>query len=72
MKNFFRAICESPRAVWWLVGTSTIYAVFGLINIVWPFTSLLYLQLVWIVMMSLPLWVKPIAKLLDMRVLWEK
>jgi len=42
------------------------YAVF-----VEPYTRLEYVQFAWIFVCSLPLWIPPLAKFLNMRVLWK-
>ena len=36
-----------------------------------PYTRLEYIQFAWIFVCSLPLWIPPLAKFLNMRVLWK-
>jgi len=61
---------------WWLVITTTIYLIVGIIVMFGyqlPSDSLtvVYIQMMWLFISSLPLWVKPISHFCNMRLLWE-
>ena len=56
----------------YLLTVTTIYAIIGLLNIfVFNWTKTEYIQLVWMLVLSLPLWIKPIARWCNMKTLWE-
>ena len=56
----------------YLLTVTIIYAIVGLLNVfVFEYTKTEYIQLVWLVVLSLPLWIKPIARWCNMRTLWE-
>lgn len=54
--------------LFWL---SAIYLVAGFANIAYKFTEAEYIQIVWILCLMIPLVVKPVARWLNMRTLWE-
>lgn len=58
---------------YWLFWLSVIYACVAVVNLfVFKFTEAEYIQMVWLLVLSLPLFVKPLANWLNMRTLWEK
>ncbi|CAB4241727.1 hypothetical protein UFOVP71_265 [uncultured Caudovirales phage] len=57
---------------YWLFWTSTIYFLVAMFDLfVYNFTSTEYIQVTWILVLSLPLWIKPFAKWLNMKTIWE-
>jgi hypothetical protein len=57
----------------WLFWVSAVYAVVGLANAsIYRFTEIEYIQFAYLLILSLPLWIKPLAKFLNMKTLWEK
>ena len=56
---------------YWLFWVSMVYLVIGLISITHAFPFLELLPPVYIVVLSLPLWVKPLAAWLNMLCIWE-
>lgn len=56
---------------YWLFWVSMVYLVIGLISITYAFPFLELLPPVYIVVLSLPLWVKPLAAWLNMLCIWE-
>ena len=51
---------------------TVIYAIIGLLNIfVFDYTKAEYIQLVWLLVLSLPLWFKPMARWCNMKTVWE-
>jgi hypothetical protein len=57
---------------YWLFWASVIYFVVGMCNeFVYTFTKTEYIQIVWILIISVPLWCKPLARWLNMRTFWE-
>ena len=58
---------------YWLFWLSAIYLIVGFVNVfVYKFTEAEYIQMVWFLVLSLPLFVKPLANWLNMRTLWER
>jgi hypothetical protein len=59
---------------YWLFWMSAIYLVAGFIQIyVYEFSPRLeYIQAVWVVSLSLPLWIKPMAQWLNIKTIWEQ
>jgi len=55
--------------LFWL---SAIYLIVGFTNIAYKFTEVEYIQAVWILLLWIPLVVKPVARYFNMRTLWEK
>lgn len=56
----------------WLFVTSFIYFVVGMIDLfVYNFAKTEYIQIVWIVVVSLPLWIPPLARFCNMKLIWE-
>jgi hypothetical protein len=55
--------------LFWL---SAIYLVVGFANIAYKFTEADYIQMVWFLFLMIPLVVKPVARYLNMRTLWEQ
>jgi hypothetical protein len=56
----------------YLLTVTVIYAIIGLLNIfVYTWTRTEYIQIVWMLVLSLPLWIKPIAKWCNMQTIWE-
>jgi hypothetical protein len=56
---------------YYLFWTGFIYFCIGMLNIKYEFTSPEFIQIVWIVVMALPLTVKPIADYFNMKRFWE-
>lgn len=57
---------------YWMFWVSAIYLIVGIVNIwVYPFTKVEYIQAVWVVILSLPLWITPLARWLNMNSLWD-
>lgn len=56
---------------YYLFWLSVIYLTVGFANIELHFTEVEYIQVVWIVCLSLPLLIKPLARWLNMRTIWE-
>jgi hypothetical protein len=57
---------------YWLFYCTFIYFWIAMYSVfVNPITELGYIQLAWILISSLPLWVPPLAKFLNMRLLWK-
>lgn len=54
--------------LFWL---SFVYLVVGFSNIAYEFTKTEYIQMVWVLCLMLPLIVKPLARWLNMRTIWE-
>ena len=60
--------CSVQPKAKWLIVTSTIYATIALGSLaLGKFDWLLLIQLVWVVIASMPLWFKPLAVWLDMK-----
>ena len=58
---------------YWLFWTCAIYMVVGGINtFVYHFTEIEYIEAIWITVMALPLFIKPLAHYLNMLTLWEE
>lgn len=58
---------------YWLFWLSAIYVCVAVVNLfVYKFTEAEYIQAVWLLVLSLPLFVKPLAHWLNMQTLWEK
>jgi len=56
----------------YLLIVTVIYAIIGLINVfVFEWTRIEYVQIIWILVLSLPLWIKPIARWCNMQTIWE-
>ena len=56
----------------YLLMVTVIYAIIGLLNIfVFEWTRIEYIQIIWILVLSLPLWIKPIARWCNMQTIWE-
>jgi hypothetical protein len=56
----------------YLLTVTVIYAIVGLFNVfVYTWTRTEYIQLVWMLVLSLPLWIKPIARWCNMKTVWE-
>jgi hypothetical protein len=56
----------------YLLTVTVIYAIVGLFNVfVFEWTKTEYIQLVWMLVLSLPLWLKPVARWCKMKTLWE-
>lgn len=56
----------------WLFWISALYIVAGIIN--WnsnPCIRLEYIQAAYVLVLSLPLWVRPLARKLNMKCVWE-
>ena len=71
MKKIFKILFPRSGAtwlVWWTIPYAVValYAVF-----VEPVASIELIQAAWILICSLPLWIPPLAKFLNMRVLWK-
>jgi hypothetical protein len=58
---------------YWLFWISFVYLVVGFVNIfLYNFVESAYVQMVYILILSLPLVIKPFADYLNMRTIWEK
>lgn len=57
---------------YYLFWLSVIYLIVGFANIRYAFTQVEYIQVAWIVLLSLPLWCKPIGRYFNMKMLWEQ
>jgi len=59
---------------WWLVITSAIYLIAAIYDLLIYHENnhLVPIQLVWITIMSLPLFATPLARFCNMRTLWER
>ena len=62
---------------WWLAIVSAIYFIVLMIA-AWGYhhtepsdITTFYIELIWLFVCSLPLWIKPIAHFCNMRLLWE-
>ena len=56
----------------WLFWWTAIYTVIALYSVfVEPVARIEYIQMVWVLVCSLPLWIPPLARFLRMRVLWK-
>lgn len=62
----------NDRVLLWFCGWSAIYLVAAVTNMFWPFAALMYIQMVWIVCLGAPLVIRPVARLLGMKTLWER
>lgn len=56
---------------YYLFWSSFIYLIVGFLNIAYKFTESEYIQIAWIILLILPLTVKPIADYFNMRRFWE-
>ncbi len=58
---------------YWLFWTGAIYFILGMTDLfIYDFTDHFeYIQAGWMLVLSIPLWVKPVAKWLNMRTMWE-
>jgi hypothetical protein len=54
--------------LFWL---SAIYLIVGFSNIAYKFTEADYIQMVWFLCLMIPLIIKPVARFLNMRTIWE-
>ena len=58
---------------YYLFWTGVVYFLTGMFNIfVYEFTRSEFIQIAWIVVLALPLTVRPIAHHFNMRTLWER
>lgn len=56
----------------YLLTVTIIYALIGLLNVfVLNWTKTEYIQLFWLLVLSLPLWFKPVARWCKIKTLWE-
>lgn len=56
---------------WWMVYTGTIYLVAGFVNLFYKFSPMEILQAVYVVVLSLPLWVPPISRWVGVKLFWR-
>ena len=57
---------------YWLFWTTFIYFWVGMFDIfVYNFTRTEFIQVAWIIVMSLPLYIKPLARYFNMKCVWE-
>ena len=57
---------------YWLFWTTFIYFWVGMFDIfVYNFTRTEFIQVAWIIIMSLPLYIKPLARYFNMKCVWE-
>ena len=60
------------RSAWWLYWVSMIYLTVGMFDIfIYRFCRTEYIQAVWVVVLSLPLWIRPLARKLNIKCVWE-
>lgn len=58
---------------WWLVYVNIVYWIVGLTNIfVYTFVPFEYVSFAYCVILSLPLWIPPVARFCNMKVIWRK
>lgn len=71
LKNLFKQLFPRSGATWlvWWTGIYTVIALYSVF--VEPVASIEYIQMTWILVCSLPLWIPPLAQFLNMRVLWK-
>jgi hypothetical protein len=55
----------------WLVLCCAPYLVVAIINLFWPF-GMEYIQVIWLVVLSLPLWLSPVSKFVGIKPLWKR
>lgn len=56
----------------WLVLCWVIYATVAIFNhFVYKFTEFEYIELAWVIIMSMPLFIRPMADWCNIRVLWD-
>ena len=57
---------------YWLFWVSVAYVVAGIVSVfVLHYTSIEYVQVAYVLAVSLPLWVKPLARYFNMKCVWE-
>jgi hypothetical protein len=57
----------------WLIVVTIIYLIAEIYDgFIYHSLHLFPIQMVWIIILSLPLWIKPIAQWCNMKILWEK
>ena len=57
---------------YWLFWISAIYVLVGIVGVfVFQFTHLEYIQIAYVLAISLPLWIPPMARWLNMKCIWE-
>jgi len=54
----------------WMVGCAIIYVIAGLANFVYHFVAFEYIEMVWILVFALPLYV-PMRRIVDIGPLWR-
>lgn len=54
----------------WLFGINSIYLVIGLLDIYYKWWPTEYVQAVWIVILSLPIWI-PMQRIVNMDPIWQ-
>jgi hypothetical protein len=60
------------RGPGYLLAVTIVYFTLGMIDLfLIPGDWLPWLQIIWVVVISLPLWVKPLADKLNMKVIWD-
>lgn len=55
----------------WLVLCCAPYLVVAVINLFWPFVGMEYIQVIWLIVLSLPLWLSPVSKFVGIKPLWK-
>lgn len=71
LKNLFKTLFPRSGATW-LFWWTFVYAVIAVYSVfVEPVASIEWIQMAWLLVCSLPLWIPPLAKFLRMRVLWK-
>jgi len=70
--EMIKRILWQPTGGYWLFWTSFIYLCIGMYDLfVYTFAKTEHIQAVWILIVSLPLWIKPLARKLNMKCFWE-
>jgi hypothetical protein len=70
--EIFKRVIWRREGGYWLFYWTLIYTVIALYSVfVEPVAQLEYIQAAWLLVCSLPLWIKPLARFLNMRTLWK-
>lgn len=57
-------------ALEWMLGINLIYLVVGLLDIYFKWWPTEYVQAVWVIILSMPIWL-PLQKFIDMDPIWK-
>jgi hypothetical protein len=70
--EIFKQVVWQRSGGYYLFYTSFIYMCVALYSVfVEPVEHIEYIQMVWLLVASLPLWIPPLARFLNMKVLWK-